>query len=257
MLNQSVIGIIPARYGSSRFPGKPLVLIQGKSMIQRVYEQARKAQNLSELVVATDDERICSHVREFGGKALMTSPAHPTGTDRCQEAIQQLLALDETTAFDLVINIQGDEPLLDPSQIDQVISLFQTKEVMIGTLVKPITDACDLDNPNVVKVIVNKNGKVLVFSRSPIPYQRSTPLPEWTARHTYYKHIGLYGFRTSVLQKITALPPSPLETAESLEQLRWLENGCDIHVGVTDKDTIAIDTPEDLLKLSNIPDLPT
>lgn len=253
MLNQSIIGIIPARYSSSRFPGKPLAVIHGKSMIQRVYEQASKAQCLSELVVATDDERICSHVVEFGGKALMTSPSHPSGTDRCQEVIQQLSAVHKAPAFDLVINIQGDEPFLDPSQVDQVISLFQVKKVMIATLVKQITDARDLDNPNVVKVIFNKNGKVLAFSRTAIPYQRGTPLTEWTGRHTYYKHIGLYGFRTPVLKQITALAPSPLETAESLEQLRWLENGFDIHAGITDKDTMAIDTPADLLKLSNIP----
>jgi 3-deoxy-manno-octulosonate cytidylyltransferase (CMP-KDO synthetase) len=248
------IGIIPARFASTRFPGKPLAVIAGKTMIQRVYEQAKKAPCLNDVAVATDDRRIFDHVTGFGGKALMTSPLHRSGTDRCQEAVK---ILQESGGLDpgsgIVINIQGDEPFLDPAQIERVTALFDRPEVNIATLVCRISSNEDLDNPNIVKVVFNANRKVLLFTRSVIPCQRQVPFGNWLDHHPYYKHIGLYGFRLAALQQITALKASPLEMAESLEQLRWLENGWDIYIDITSKDSVAIDSPEDLLKLSNTP----
>ncbi len=252
MSSSGAIGIIPARFASTRFPGKPLVMISGKTMIQRVYEQAVKARSLGCVAVATDDRRIFDHVTGFGGRALMTSPLHQSGTDRCQEAVK---ILRESGMMDpgsgIVINIQGDEPFLDPGQIDRVASLFDRHEVNIATLACRIHCSEDLENPNIVKVVFDKNFKVLVFSRAVIPYQRNVASGNWLDRHPYYKHIGLYGFRLTALQQITALVASPLEMAESLEQLRWLENGWNIYIGITDTESVAIDTPEDLSKLSN------
>ncbi len=254
MPGSTVIGVIPARFASSRFPGKPLAAISGKTMIQRVFEQAKKSASLQRVVVATDDQRIYNHVRHFGGDAVMTSPLHKSGTDRCMEAVRILQdAPGNPLIADIVINIQGDEPFLEPSQIDQVAALFNRPEVSIATLAKRITRTEELDNPNVVKVVFNNIDKVLTFSRTALPFQRNSPRQDWISRHAYYKHIGIYGYRLEVLRRITSLPVSRLETAEALEQLRWLENGYDIYLDITENESIAIDTPEDLLKLSNRP----
>ncbi len=239
-----ILGLIPARYASTRFPAKALADINGKSMIQRVVEQARQTPSLSRVVVATDDERIRAHVADFGGEVVMTSTHHQSGTDRCQEA---LTALGEP--FDYVVNIQGDEPFIQPQQIQLLTSVLDgTTE--LATLVKAITDAHTLFNPNSPKVVVSQTGEALYFSRQPIPYQRDRTTEEWLRHHTYYKHIGLYAYRTDVLAQITQLPPSALERAEALEQLRWLENGYRIRVVTTELESYGIDTPEDLEKLT-------
>lgn len=238
-----ILGIIPARYASSRFPGKPLAVINGKSMIQRVYEQSSKAACLSRVLVATDDNRILNHVTAFGGKAVMTSSSHQSGTDRCAEAVKTM------ESYDVVINIQGDEPYIQPGQIELLASCFNDKETNIATLAKKITDRSDLFNPNVPKIIVDSNLWAIYFSRHPIPYLRNAKSQEeWVTLHTYYKHIGIYGYRLKTLRDITSLSASPLEKAESLEQLRWIENGYRIKTAFTDMESIAIDTPEDLQK---------
>jgi 3-deoxy-manno-octulosonate cytidylyltransferase (CMP-KDO synthetase) len=244
-----ILGVIPARYGSSRFPGKPLVDIGGKPMIQRVYEQAKKCLLLDELIIATDDERIAACVRSFHGNVMMTSETLNSGTERCHSVVSNLQG---NAQFDVVINIQGDEPFIDPQQISQLAGCFLSDEVVIGTLVKRITQPDDLSNPNVVKVIFDVNHKALYFSRHPIPYLRGTEPADWLKTANYYKHTGIYGYRTGTLNSITRLPVSPLEQAESLEQLRWLENGFSIHVKETDYESIAIDTPGDLLNITNI-----
>ena len=242
----SILGIIPARYASSRFPGKPLVPIAGKSMIQRVYEQAKKAIKLGKVVVATDDRRIAEEVQKFGGEFVMTSDQHRSGTDRCAEAARIVPG-----PWEAVINIQGDEPFIQPEQIDLLASLFEDNSVGIGTLVKKLTDPADLDNPNTMKVVLDVKGNALYFSRSPIPYLRGEEKISWPEKHFYFKHIGIYGYRTNVLQQLTALEPGKLEIAESLEQLRWLENGYPIRTAFTIHETISIDVPEDLEKLKN------
>ncbi|MBN1650969.1 MAG: 3-deoxy-manno-octulosonate cytidylyltransferase [Bacteroidales bacterium] len=244
-----ILGIIPARYESSRFPGKPLAMIQGKSMIQRVYEQASKAKSLNQLLVATDDERIFKHVQSFGAKVLMTSSAHLSGTDRCNEVVEKLQA--DTDMFDIVVNIQGDEPFINPLQIDQLSAAFEQKTTEIATLIKPIKDKEVLNNPNVVKVVRQLNGKALYFSRFPIPYFRGMPDEDVFTKAIYFKHLGIYAYRTEILHRICALDKSILEDTESLEQLRWLENGFSIHTEITTFESMAVDTPEDLLKLTN------
>ena len=244
-----ILGVIPARYGSSRFPGKPLANILGNPMIQRVYEQAKKCLLLDELIVATDDERIAHCIRSFKGNVMMTPETINSGTERCLAVLKNLSG---ATEFDVVINIQGDEPFIDPQQISQLAGCFLSEEVVIGTLVKKITKQDDLINPNVVKVVFNKKNQALYFSRHPIPYSRGNETAEWLNGTKYYKHIGIYGYRTGTLKSITQLLVSPLEKAESLEQLRWLENGYSIHVKETDYESIAIDTPGDLLKITNI-----
>ena len=236
------IGIIPARYASTRFPGKPLALLGGKPVIQRVYEQVVKA--LDDAIVATDDERIFQAVEGFGGKAVMTSVHHKSGTDRCREAY-----VLQGKPYDVVINIQGDEPFIQPSQLDALKACFDDGQTQIATLVKPFTpaDGWDaLENVNSPKVVVGRDMRALYFSRSIIPFQRNKERAEWLSGHIYYKHIGLYAYKAEVLAEITALPQSPLELAESLEQLRWLENGYNIKVGVSQVETIGIDTPADL-----------
>ena len=236
------IGIIPARYASTRFPAKPLALLGGKPVIQRVYEQV--AGILDDAWVATDDERIEQAVKAFGGKVVMTSTTHKSGTDRCYEAYTKV-----GQGFDVVVNIQGDEPFIQRSQLEAVKACFDDTSTQIATLVKPFSadDAFEvLENANSPKVVVNKNFQALYFSRSIIPYQRNAGKQDWLKGHTYYKHIGLYAYRAAVLQEITALPQSSLELAESLEQLRWLENGYTIKVGLSDVETIGIDTPQDL-----------
>ncbi|MBO4621291.1 MAG: 3-deoxy-manno-octulosonate cytidylyltransferase [Paludibacteraceae bacterium] len=242
------IGIIPARYASTRFPGKPLALLGGKPVIQHVYEQARKA--LDEVVVATDDQRIYDAVEAFGGRAVMTREDHPCGTNRCLEAVRKTCA--SFGANDVVINVQGDEPFIQPEQIELLKSCFPTD---IATLVKPFTEEDGpeaLKNPNSPKVVV-ADGRALYFSRSVIPYLRGVEEKEWIRESIrrgtpYYKHIGMYAYRASVLEQLVALPQSPLEKTESLEQLRWLEAGYAIRVAVTDTQTIGIDTPEDLAR---------
>ncbi|MCX7986894.1 MAG: 3-deoxy-manno-octulosonate cytidylyltransferase [Bacteroidales bacterium] len=240
------IGIIPARYASTRFPGKPLVEIKGKSMIQRVYEQACKA--LEYVVVATDDERIYNHVESFGGKVVMTSDQHRSGTDRCAEAIRKVQPDYPSTPFDVVINIQGDEPFIQPEQLRLLKSCFD-EDISIATLAKPIESAEELFNPNVVKVIINRNNRAIYFSRAVIPYQRNEEQQTWLQKYCYLKHIGIYAYRVPVLKEITQLPPSSLECAESLEQNRWIENEYSIYVQHTNMETVAIDTPEDLEKV--------
>ncbi len=238
------IAIIPARYASTRFPGKPLVDMRGKSMIQRVYEQVSGV--LDNVYVATDDTRICDAVTAFGGRAVMTSDTHRSGTDRCYEAYTRIAGLE-----DVVINIQGDEPFIQHRQIRDIMTCFDESDTQIATLVKPFTtdDGVEaLFNPNSPKVVLNGHNEALYFSRSVVPYLRNYPQDEWLARHTFYKHIGMYAYRADVLAQITCLPQSSLESAESLEQLRWLQNGYRIKVGVTTQETIGIDTPADLQK---------
>lgn len=239
------IGIIPARYASTRFPAKPLAILGGKPVIQRVYEQVNGV--LDDAVVATDDQRIFDAVVAFGGKVVMTSTEHRSGTDRCYEALTKVGA----DKYDVVVNIQGDEPFIQPQQLHAVRDCFSDETVDIATLVKPFT-ANDtfqaLANANSPKVVVNKRMEALYFSRSIIPYMRGKDENEWLPNHTYYKHIGLYAYRSHVLKEITSLPQGTLEKVESLEQLRWLENGYKIKVGISEIETIGIDTPEDLAR---------
>jgi 3-deoxy-manno-octulosonate cytidylyltransferase (CMP-KDO synthetase) len=238
-----ILGIIPARYASTRFPGKPLVDIAGKSMIQRVYEQAKKCIHLNEVIVATDDSRIFDHVTVFGGVAIMTSSDHQSGTDRCAEVAQK------HPEYEVIINIQGDEPYIDPEQISKLISCFNDTGTQIATLIKKVLTEQELHNTNSPKVIVNKHSEAIYFSRSPLPHIRGQVPGNWLQHFTYFKHIGIYGYRADILQQITKLPVSSLEKAESLEQLRWIENGYKIKVAETELETYAIDTPEDLEKL--------
>jgi 3-deoxy-manno-octulosonate cytidylyltransferase (CMP-KDO synthetase) len=235
-----ILGIIPARYASTRFPGKPLVNMGGVSMIERVYKQCLKS-NLSEVVVATDDTRIFDHVKTFGS-VVMTSSNHPSGTDRCSEVLT-----NTTKKFDYVVNVQGDEPFIDPKQINLLISLLNG-QTQIATLIKKIEVNEQLFNPNVVKAVIGARGQALYFSRLPVPHVRSKPESEWLTHHTFYKHIGMYAYRADVLPQLAQLNPGLLEKAESLEQLRWLENSFSIQTAETDIETLGIDTPEDLAK---------
>jgi len=237
------LGIIPARFASTRFPGKPLADMLGKPMIQRVYEQVQYA--VERIYVATDDVRIESAVKAFGGNVVMTSEHHQSGTDRCFEAYSKI-----GDDFDVVINIQGDEPFIQPEQIALIKNCFSMPDTQIATLVKPFEANCDFEkellNPNSPKVVINQNKEALYFSRSVIPYIRDKAYLKWPEYHTFYKHIGLYGYRANILSEIVRLPQSPLELAESLEQLRWLENGYKIMVAITQLETKGIDTQEDL-----------
>lgn len=239
-----IIGIIPARYASTRFPGKPLIDIAGKSMIQRVYEQSCKSTSLADVVVATDDARIEKAVVNFGGKVCMTSADHPSGTDRCAEVVRKMKLV-----CDAVVNIQGDEPFIDPRQIDLLCSCFDDNRTQLATLIKKVDAPEKLFNPNSPKVIVDSDQFAIYFSRHPIPYMRGVTENEWLAKHTFYQHIGIYGYRLDALQAITQLRPSSLEKAESLEQLRWIENGYKIKTATTAFESIAIDTPDDLEKV--------
>jgi 3-deoxy-manno-octulosonate cytidylyltransferase (CMP-KDO synthetase) len=239
------IAIIPARYDSSRFPGKPLADLGGKPMIQRVYEQACKVFN--RVVVATDDDRIFGAVMNFGGMAIMTSTAHKSGTDRCAEAM--LIAERQySSTFDAVVNIQGDEPFIQPEQLTLIESCIARSGTQIATLVRPVRDGQELFDPNKPKVVLNKNSEAIYFSRSVVPYLRGVDSHDWPDYHKFYIHVGLYAFRRNILTAITQLESSPLEMAESLEQLRWIENGYRIAAGITESESIAIDTPEDLAK---------
>jgi 3-deoxy-manno-octulosonate cytidylyltransferase (CMP-KDO synthetase) len=241
-----ILGIIPARFASSRFPGKPLADIGGKSMIQRVYEQALKAKSLTKVVVATDDTRILEHVLKFGGEAFMTSENHPSGTDRCFEALQKA---GGGSKFDYIINIQGDEPYIDPETIDQMAKLLDFK-TEIATAVKKITDYETLFDPNVVKAVLTMRKQCLYFSRQTVPFVRGFDPETWLEHADFYKHIGLYAYRNDVLEQISHLPPSPLENTEKLEQLRWLGYGYKIYATITNYESIGVDTPEDLEKLN-------
>lgn len=242
-----ILGIIPARFQSMRFPGKPLVMIQGKSMLQRVYEQASKVSSFSKLVIATDDIRIIEHADTFGAPALMTSSSHQSGTDRCGEVINTL-----NEAFDIAVNIQGDEPFIQPNQIEIVIKLISNSEVQIATLIKQITGTAEeinshLKNSNVVKVVTDLSGKALYFSRSPIPGKKQDE-----AFHAiYYKHIGLYAYKTETLKQLVNLNQTMLEKTESLEQLRWLSHGFHIHTAETEYESFGIDSPEDLENIAH------
>lgn len=238
------IAIIPARYASTRFPGKPLVEIQGKPMIQHVYERSLQAFDF--VAVATDDERIASAVRNFGGEVVMTSANHPSGTDRCSEAAA---LLSQKIEFDVVVNVQGDEPFIDPNQLIQIQKSFKEAETDIATLITPIQTTDILFDSNKVKATTSANNFALYFSRQPIPFQRDVPEEDWLKNHTYFLHIGLYAYRKEVLKAITQLEQTPLEKAEKLEQLRWLENGFRIKTVLTSHGNIGIDTPSDLERL--------
>ena len=233
------VAIIPARYASTRFPGKPLAVLGGKPVIQRVYEQVSSVVN--EVHVATDDERIRQCVEQFGGHAVMTRSDHKSGTDRIEEAAEKT-----GTTADVIINVQGDEPFIQPSQIKTLMQLFDNADTQIGTLGKPFDSMEAVLNPNSPKIVTDRQGFALYFSRSAIPFVRGVEQAEWLTRFPYLKHLGIYAYRRDVLRQVTLLPQSPLEQAESLEQLRWLENGYRIRVGLTDTETVGIDTPKDL-----------
>jgi len=235
------IGIIPARFQSTRFPGKPLAILDGKPIVQWVYENARKA--LIEVYVATEDERIFRAVEAFGGKAVFTSPNHQSGTDRCAEAAREL---SKIMKVDVVVNIQGDEPFIRPEQIESLKNCFDTAETEIATLIKPILNITEITNINRPKVVINKNQEAMYFSRSPIPFVRGFNPEEWLGQQTFYSHVGMYAYRYDILLELTKLPIGLLERAESLEQLRWLENGYRIKTAQTHFENIGIDTPEDL-----------
>jgi 3-deoxy-manno-octulosonate cytidylyltransferase (CMP-KDO synthetase) len=235
------MSIIPARYASTRFPGKPLAVLGGKTVIQRVYEQVSSV--LSDVYVATDDERIFKCVESFGGKAVMTRADHKSGTDRIQEAVEKI-----ATEADVIINVQGDEPFIHPSQIKTLMALFDAPETQIGTLGKPFDNIEAVSNPNSPKIVTDNRGFALYFSRSIIPYIRGKQQDEWFGEYPFLKHLGIYAYRREVLKEVTQLPQSSLEKAESLEQLRWLQNGYRIRVGLTDIETVGIDTPEDLAR---------
>jgi 3-deoxy-manno-octulosonate cytidylyltransferase (CMP-KDO synthetase) len=241
------IGIIPSRYASTRFPGKPLADIAGKPMIQRVYEQALKV--MDEVWVATDDQRIFEAVLKFGGKAVMTSTSHRSGTDRCAEAVEKISGITGKT-FDVVVNIQGDEPFMQPDQIELIISEFKEEPLTeIATLIQPILNNEDIFRPDMVKVVLDRHKNALYFSRSPIPNQFGIDESKWMENCLFYGHIGLYAYRTDVLKTLSSLRESKLEKAESLEQLRWIENGFRIKTHITHYDSFGIDTPEDLQKV--------
>lgn len=255
-----IIGIIPARYASTRFPGKPLIDIQGKSMIQRVYEQASQAKCLSDIIVATDDERILNHVQSFGGKAVMTHPDHPSGTDRCWEAYQfavhglQFKSSETTvnskpeTGNHYVINIQGDEPFVAPEQIDELGAVLDGRVELASQMI-PVRDHEVLFDTGEAKVIVNQEFEAIYFSRQVLPFLKGVDPKDWHKHHTYYRQVGMYAYRSDILEKITQLPVSDLEKAESLEQLRWIQNGYKIKMGLTAYESHCIDTPEDVEKV--------
>ena len=233
------MAIVPARYASTRFPGKPLAVLGGKTVIQRVYEQVSSV--LSEVYVATDDQRIYDCVEGFGGKAVMTREDHKSGTDRIEEAVEKI-----GTDADVIINVQGDEPFIQPSQVETLMHLFDAPETQIGTLGKLFESMEAVENPNSPKIVTDNRGFALYFSRSVIPYIRGIERNDWFGQYPFLKHLGIYAYRREVLAEVTRLPQSSLEKAESLEQLRWLQNGYRIRVGLTDVETIGIDTPEDL-----------
>lgn len=236
-----IVGIIPARYGSTRFPGKPLIEIKGKKMIERVWEQANKAEMLDKVIVATDDERILQACMEFGGDAVMTSTAHPTGTDRCAEVLSLL-----EESYDYVLNVQGDEPFIDPIQINNLAKFISDGEMDIATLAMPLRDQKKLFNENVVKVVRDRNNRAMYFSRQPIPHIRGLIKEDWIDSNLFFKHIGMYAFRSEVLKALSTIDTAEIERAESLEQLRWLYHGYSIGIMETSIESFSVDTPDDL-----------
>lgn len=236
----SVLVVIPARYASTRFPGKPLAILGDKPMIQHVYEKVMLAKGVDKAVVATDDKRIYEKVTAFGGEVMMTSDKHQNGTDRVAEVAEHF------TDYDIVINVQGDEPFLDPTDIEKLVLLLENDNNPIATLATAIKTSKSLFDANTVKVIFDQNAQAIYFSRHPIPFDRNAENENWIKNRVYFKHIGIYGFRRNVLLEVANLAPSALEKSESLEQLRWIENGYSIAVGITDKDAFGIDTPEDM-----------
>lgn len=239
-----IVGIIPARFASTRFPGKPLIDIRGKTMLQRVYEQAAKSKLLTKVVVATDDERIFNHVRSFNGDVVMTASHHPSGTDRCMDALQQL-----KEDFKYVINIQGDEPFIEPEQIDELAEVLKDGTTELATQMIAVDSYETLFDRGEVKIVLNNNNEAMYFSRMVIPFIKGVSENEWHKHHQYYRHVGMYAYRRDVLEKITKLPVSPLENAESLEQLRWIENGFKIKCVLTKYESHCVDTPEDVAKV--------
>ena len=239
-----ITGIIPARYASTRFPGKPLVDIHGKSMLQRVYEQCQKSK-LDRIVVATDDERIAKHVQDFAGEVILTASTHKSGTDRIAEAADKLNLQNDG----IVVNIQGDEPFIHSEDINLLGACFENQTTQIATLVKKINAIETLENPNNTKVVLKANKEALYFSRAPIPHLKDLKKEDWLNHHTFYKHIGIYGFRTAILKEISILPNGILEQKENLEQLRWLENGYRIQTLETNSESIAVDCPKDLIRI--------
>lgn len=238
-----ILGIIPARFASTRFPGKPLIDLAGKSMIQRVYEQAKKASSLAEVVVATDSKDVFNAVKLFNGNVIMTSDLHQSGTDRCAEVSKKMIG------YDAIINIQGDEPLIDPKQINLLASCFNDISTDLATLIKKIKSPDELFNINTPKVIINNRSEAIYFSRQVIPYLKDIAPEDYLNKHTFYKHIGIYGYRTTTLGIIAGMKLGSLESSEKLEQLRWIENGCTIKIAITEKESLAIDSPEDVEKV--------
>jgi 3-deoxy-manno-octulosonate cytidylyltransferase (CMP-KDO synthetase) len=238
-----IIGIIPARFASTRFPGKALIDIGGKSMIQRVYEQSKKSRSLNKMIVATDDERILNHVIDFGGEAVMTSEHHTSGTDRCFEALKNL-----KESYQYIINIQGDEPFIEPEQIDELASSL-SNDVEIATQMIAVKNKEELFDAGEAKIVLNENNEALYFSRSPIPFVRNVSEENWHLHHTFYRQVGMYAYRKDILEKITKLPVSSLEKVESLEQLRWLQNGFKIKCVLTKYESHCVDVPEDVEKV--------
>lgn len=252
-----VVAIIPARYASSRFPGKPLADIGGKPMIRRVYEQVSRCVKVGSVYVATDDDRIADCVRGFGGNVCMTDPAVPNGTLRCWAAYRQIVSV--TGMQDVLVNVQGDEPMLDPQALCSLLSVFEDKDTGIATLRKKIVSAGELFDPNVVKVVVDKDENALYFSRLPLPYQRELPgsfseetAGHWLERCDYFKHVGLYAFRPEILSELVRLEPSPCERAENLEQLRWIESGYRVRAKETDYESYSVDVPADIEKIISL-----
>jgi 3-deoxy-manno-octulosonate cytidylyltransferase (CMP-KDO synthetase) len=239
-----ITGIIPARFDSSRFPGKPLQLILGVSMIERVYKQCLKSKLLTNLVVATDDDRIFEHVINFGGKAVMTDKSHPSGTDRCLQAAKTVTNTLQEYSKHVVVNIQGDEPFIHPELIDKVASLFTEENVHIATAASPFRDLEQIQNPNTVKIVRTIDNYALYFSRSPIPFFQNTA----ATPSDYSKHMGIYAYTLEVLEKLCNLPQSFLEKTESLEQLRWIENGYQIKITDFDSESLCVDVPDDIRK---------
>jgi 3-deoxy-manno-octulosonate cytidylyltransferase (CMP-KDO synthetase) len=239
-----IIGIIPARYSSTRFPGKPLINIKGKSMIERVYEQSIKSKSLNKVIVATDDDQILNHVLDFGGQAIMTHKDHASGTDRCFEALSLL-----KESYQYIINIQGDEPFIEPAQIDELAETLNNSKVEIATQMIAIKNESELFDPGEAKIILNKHNEALYFSRAAIPYLRNSVQDQWHIHHTFYRQVGMYAYRNDILKKITKLPVSTLEKAESLEQLRWLQNGFKIKCVLTKYESHCVDVPEDVERI--------
>ena len=244
------IAIIPARYASTRFPGKPLAKLGKHTVVEWVYRGVSDIECIDEVCVATDDSRIAEAVKAFGGKCLMTRADHRSGTERCGEAISKMAA--EGKRFDVVVNVQGDEPFVNREQIETLLASFENKDTDIATLAKKITTADELMSPNNVKVVADRAGWALYFSRAAIPFIREAEPSEWVTRHVFFKHIGIYAYKADTLRQIARMQPSRLELAESLEQLRWLENGLSIHMAVTDAVNVSIDTPADLVKAEQL-----